>query len=129
MFKATVGFGIALIVLGLGGYLGTGRSSVTALIPAFFGLCLVIAGWVASRGGAKVRMHTMHVAAVLGLIGVVAPAVQALPKLGKLFAGEAERPVAIITQLIMAVLCAVFLVLCVKSFIDVRRTQDVPAKA
>lgn len=124
MSKAAIGFGIVLIGLGLGGYFGTGRTSVTALIPAFFGLLLVILGWVATRGSEKVRMHTMHVAAMLGLLGFVAPAVQALPKLGKLLAGEAERPAAVVLQLVMAAVCAVFLGLCIKSFVDARRNRQ-----
>ena len=34
MAKITVGLGFVLIALGLGSYFGTGRASVTALIPA-----------------------------------------------------------------------------------------------
>jgi len=41
MPKTTLLFGVSLVVLGLGAYLVTGRESVTALIPAFFGLPVV----------------------------------------------------------------------------------------
>ena len=37
MVRLTFGFGIALILLGVGGYVGTGRQSWTALIPAIAG--------------------------------------------------------------------------------------------
>ncbi len=47
MAKITFGLGLVLIVLGLGAYFGTGRESLTALIPAFFGLPLALLGVVA----------------------------------------------------------------------------------
>src|SRR6202011_4915695 len=37
MGLVAVGFGVALIILGVGSYLGTDRVSITAMIPAFFG--------------------------------------------------------------------------------------------
>ena len=123
MPKAALLIGIALVILGIGSYLGTGRASVTALIPAFFGLPFVIIGGIALRGGERVRMHAMHVAAVLALLGCAGPAAQALPKLGQLLAGEAERPAAVMAQLIMGVLCGVFLVFCIRSFIAARRAR------
>ncbi len=47
MAKITIGLGIVLIALGFGSYFGTGQASVTALIPAFFGLPLLLLGLVA----------------------------------------------------------------------------------
>ena len=40
MTQTTRMVGIALAVLGIVSYVGTGRTSVTALIPAFFGVAL-----------------------------------------------------------------------------------------
>src|SRR5687768_18001999 len=42
MASTTRTFGLILIVLGLASYFLTGRASVTALIPAFFGAAFVI---------------------------------------------------------------------------------------
>ena len=42
MAKTTIIFGVLLVLLGLGSYFGTGRTSLTALIPAGFGLILLI---------------------------------------------------------------------------------------
>ncbi len=47
MANVTIGLGIVLLALGLGSYFGSGRTSVTALIPAFFGLPLLVLGWLA----------------------------------------------------------------------------------
>jgi hypothetical protein len=43
----TIGFGIVLIVLGVGGYFATDRVSIRALIPAVFGALLTLFGALA----------------------------------------------------------------------------------
>ena len=124
MPTAAAAFGIALIALGLGGYFGTGRVSATALIPACFGVPLLVLGWAARNSTPTVRRHTMHLAALLGMLGLIGSGVRAFSKLGKLLSGQAEHPSAVILQLIMAVLCVVFVGLCVRSFVAARRVRD-----
>src|SRR5215467_9296051 len=67
MANVTIGFGLVLAALGVGGYVATGRTSLTALIPLAFGLVLVVCGALARREA--LRKHAMHAAAVLGLLG------------------------------------------------------------
>lgn len=116
-------FGALLTVLGVVLYAlatpneETGRKSITALIPAFWGLALVVLGQLAEKE--KWRMHAMHGAALLGVLGLIMPLVMALPKL---FGGE-ELNLARSGQLLMALLCGAFTALCVKSFIDARRRR------
>jgi hypothetical protein len=106
----------------MGFFFGTGSEHITALIPAFFGLVFVILGLLSRRD--KLRMHTMHAAAALALIGCVVTAVMGVPKTVTLLSGgEVARPVAVIEQDVMAVLCAIFVALCVKSFVDARRRR------
>ena len=115
-------FSLLLILLGLGSYFGTGRSSVTALIPAFFGLPLLLTGLLGLRE--SLLQHAMHAAAVLALLGLLGT-ISGIPKLVTLLGGGAvERPAAAVVQTLMAVLCAVFLGLCVRSFISARRRRD-----
>src|SRR5262245_5853683 len=90
--------GILLILLGIAGYLLTGRTSITALIPAFFGAVYVVIALVA-RGEAA-RKHAMHTAVALSLIGAVAVLYRALPAVIR---GEIGRA-AVISQLLMAAL-------------------------
>jgi hypothetical protein len=71
----------------------------------------------------KIRMHLMHVAALMGLVGTLGGLGMGVPKVGALIAGTAERPVAAGMQIVMGVVCLAFLVLCVKSFIDARRAR------
>lgn len=42
----TIGFGILLILLGVGSYMTTATSSFTALIPAFFGVAISVLGFM-----------------------------------------------------------------------------------
>ena len=66
----------------------------------------------------------MHVAAAVGLIGVLAAGGRGAMKIGALFSADPsvnKRPIVMV--LLMAVVCLLFLVFCVKSFIDARRRQ------
>jgi len=107
-----------LIILGFGGYFGTGRTSATALIPCAFGVLLLAAGIVATKYP-KGKMHAMHIAILFALFGLVAAAVRAIPAL----LDHNYRP-AVIMQLLMALICLVFVGLSVRSFIDARRTPQ-----
>ncbi len=121
MAKITIGLGLLLIVLGLGSYFGTGRESWTALIPAFFGLPLVLLGLIALKE--HLRKHAMHVAVVIGLLGFVGT-VSGLMKLPVLLTGgELAQPGAVAVKAAMAVVCFLFVVLCVWSFVKARRAS------
>jgi hypothetical protein len=120
MGPITIVFGILLTAVGAWGYFGSeqARTSATALIPAFVGLPLVLLGLLALKD--NWRKHAMHAAAALGLIGFLAA-------VGRLVQKSIQdglvmgRPV--IGTLLMALLCGVFVGLCVKSFIDARRRR------
>lgn len=126
-------FGGLLILLGLGGFayaytftLQPGEpvgKVFTALIPAAIGQILVILG-VLARLKENLRKHLMHVAVIIGLLGFVAT-ISSVAKIPSLFDGTAARPLATVSQFITAILCGVFVALCVKSFIDARRSGAV----
>ena len=119
MAKITIGLGLVLIVLGLGGYFGTGREHLTALIPVLFGGPLLALGLVALKE--SMRKLAMHVAVVIGLLGFLGT-IRGLMKLPVLLtSGELDRPAAVAVQAAMAMVCFVFVVLCVRSFIKARR--------
>ena len=121
MANTSVGFGVALIVLGGAGYFATGGQSPTALIPAGVGLLLVVFGLLARNP--KLRMHAMHGAALVGLVGF-AGSVGGLGQLVKLIAGETiARPPAAIARSVMALLCLAFVALTVRSFIMARSAR------
>jgi len=109
-------FGLILIVLGLASYFLTGGVSVTALIPAFFGAVFVVLAIVARSESA--RKHAMHAAVALGLLGFLGT-LRVVPALAR---GEFNRP-AVLAQLIMMVMMAVYVALGVKSFKAARRAR------
>lgn len=110
--------GVLLILLGIIGYvfgLIDGHGSPTALIPAAFGVVLAIFGFVA-KSNENLRKHLMHAAVLVALVGFIIPAVRVLSKLG-----DFSVSLAILSQIAMSLICLVFVILCVKSFIDARR--------
>lgn len=122
MAKLSIVFGIVLILLGLISYFGISSESVTALIPSFIGIPMLVLGLLALNE--KYRKHSIHGAAVLMLIGF-GGTISGLIKFFRMLGGEEfERPTAITVQAIMAVLCLIFLVLAIKSFIDARRMKS-----
>jgi hypothetical protein len=127
MAPVTIFFGLFLCLLGALVFIISytpDKPPYTALIPAGFGLVLVILGVLARKD--NVRKHVMHAAVLVGLIGFLGAAAMGVPKfVTMLSGGEVERPRAVVAQIIMATTCLVFVGLCVKSFIDARRNRDV----
>ncbi|MEE2662961.1 MAG: hypothetical protein VX681_02485 [Myxococcota bacterium] len=121
MARTTIGIGVLLIVIGLIGYFGSGRVSVTALIPAFFGTPIALLGTLSLRESR--RKACVHAAVVLGVLGAGGAGSRSLPNIGALLSGEAESAFGTSMQLLMFVVCLVFVALCVRSFIAARRAQ------
>lgn len=125
MPNTSINFGRLLIVLGViayaYGYFVTPPPSVTALIPAVFGAVLMILGYIA-KTKESLRKHLMHGAVLVGLLGAIATAMSFL-KIPALLNGTAERPAAVIVQMMMFLICLSFVILCVKSFIDARKAN------
>jgi hypothetical protein len=118
--RVTTAFGVGLIGLGVIAYVGTAAVSVTALIPAIFGAVLVLLGWFAAYE--RYRKHAVRLAVAVGLVGFLG-AVPGLMGLWDLISGgEVQRPAAVVSQSLMAILMAVFVGLCVRSFIGESRT-------
>lgn len=111
--------GIVLMIIGLGSYWLTGRTSVTALIPAFFGVVFVLLAYVARNEAA--RKHAMHVAVAIGLLGVLGTLGRAIPEVLK---GELTRP-AVIAQIVTGLVLAYYVFLGVQSFRAARRARKV----
>lgn len=110
-------FGLILIVLGIASYMMTGRTSVTALIPAAFGAVLLICALIARSESS--RKHAMHAAVAVGLLGALAALGRGVPAA---LAGDATRP-AVLSQLVMGVLLLIYVALGVQSFIAARRAR------
>ncbi len=125
MPKVTAIFAVALIILGIVGYVATEMVSVTALIPAFFGIVLLALALMARKE--NLRRHAMHAASVLGVIGFAGTFSGLLGLVTMMTGGEVANPAAVIGRAVMAVLCLAFVALCVKSFLDARRLRTAEA--
>lgn len=150
MARITFVFATFLIVLGLIGYFGDAggqgaveqeatsnssdtqsiaggpspkKRSVTALIPAFTGALILLAGLCALVEGW--RMHAMHAAAAIALLGFIASGGRSIMGLVKLASNETDVNVRSLTFVcLMAILCVTYLVLCIRSFIQARRQKQ-----
>jgi hypothetical protein len=112
---------LLLLAVGLGGFIASGAQAPTALIPAVLGLLLVVCAAVARNP--KARMHAMHAAVLLALLGFLG-AFRGVLQLPALFSGQpVARPLAVVAQSITVVLCLAYLVVAIRSFIQARRAR------
>jgi hypothetical protein len=109
--------GIVLMIIGIGSYWLTGRTSITALIPAFFGVVFVLLAYVARNEAA--RRHAMHIAVALGLLGMLGTLGRALPAV---IGGQLTRP-AVLAQIVTSLVLAYYVYAGVQSFIAARRAR------
>ena len=113
--------GALLVGLGVYGYTAseTNPPSITALIPAFVGGPLILCGLIALKD--SLLKHAMHAAAMLGVLGFLA----AGGRLGMVAAKGGLDVSQLGTQSLLAMtgICAVFVALCVRSFIAAKRRR------
>lgn len=130
MPTVSVAFGIVLTALGLVAYfnpepLGVGKDGKpaepghpTSLAPVAVGALLILAGGAAMAKPAA-RKHAMHMAAAVSLLGTVGGLVPVALRGGNF------AEVAVKVGLGMALLSALFLALCVSSFVRARRAREI----
>ena len=98
--KSTVAFSMFMIALGGIAYLASGMESMTALIPAFIGVPILLCGLLA----AKARKPALWAALVLSVLAFVAPLVRIIPTA---MSGELSVGFALASQLILMALAAI----------------------
>jgi hypothetical protein len=122
MPSTAIGCGLALILVGIAGYVWgilDNRASLTALIPAVFGLVIALFGTVA-KSNESLRKHLMHGALLVALVGLVIPAYRLLS-----MGGQLSLTPAVVSQAAMALICLIFLILGIQSFVNARRSGAV----
>jgi uncharacterized membrane protein len=119
MVWTTVLFGVLLIAFGVSGYFAAEQTFWPALIAIALGLALLVAGLLAFKQ--TFRKNAMHVAVLLALLGLVGTA-HALFQLVKLVIQQS----GLVIESVTAGLCAVFIWLSIRSFIEARRPKSVP---
>ena len=111
--------GLLLIALALLGYFGSARESWTALIPSIAGLPILLGSLIA-RNPDKLKLG-MHIAALFGLLGFIAPLGRIIPTSIK---GTFELNLATSCMIGMLLVCGAFTFLCIKSFKEARRAKE-----
>jgi hypothetical protein len=125
MAKVTIGFGALLIILSAVAYTMLGQHShgIHSLIPGVFGLLLVVFGALAETPVAKKRMLFMHIAVTVGLLGFLGTIPGIIGVIQMAAGHDVARPDAARVQAIMGTLCLIYVLLCVRSFIQARKTR------
>ena len=124
MPRTAILFGFLLLALGLGDYYGnTERHWLVVILPAFLGAAILVLG-LAAVVKRSWRRGAMHAAVIVGLVGFVANAL-ALYRLGELILKDPT----LMAESTMAILCALFVFLSLKSFLLARFGRQTPTPA
>jgi hypothetical protein len=121
MAKVTLVFAVAFIALGLVGFITTGSQYPTALIPAVLGLLLGIFG-ILSFNPSRRKLF-MHINVTLGLLGFLGTVMGLFQWFAMLAGQVVQNPPATESKAIMALLCLVYIILCIRSFIAARKAR------
>jgi hypothetical protein len=114
--KLTIAFAGVLIVLGFVCFAMTGMEHKTALIPAVVGFIMEPFG-VLALVKPNLRMHGMHGAVTIGLLGFMAG-------IGGLIARRPQG-LALFEMLALIAITGIYVALCVNSFVQARRNREV----
>jgi hypothetical protein len=123
MAKLTIVFGILLVLVAAAGFVATGSSHPTALIPGAVGLLFVLFGALANSPDAKKRMLWMHVSVTVALLMFLGTIKSDIDVFRLAHGVEFPHPIAIEEKAATSLLCLLFVLLCVRSFIAARRER------
>ena len=120
MAKLTIGFGVLLVLIAVIGFVATGSAHPTALIPAAFGVLFIIFGLLANTPDAKKRMLWMHVSVTVGLIGFLSTIMADVQAIKMSHGTVYPHPAAVLEKAAMSLACLIYVLFCVRSFINAR---------
>lgn len=119
MTKAATVCGLLLILVAFVGYgygLAMGNASLTALIPLVFGVVLLALGFFAQKKD-ELRKTLMHVAVVVAFVGFLLPLFRIISTINQFTLNFAAAML-----ISMTLICLIFVILAIKSFVDARRS-------
>lgn len=119
-FKLSIALGSVLIVLGVAAYVLSNFASVTALIPAVFGVLITVLGVVGHQQTVRQRLAASGIGllAVLGVLG----STRGIPDVIALLTGETvDSVIAAVSQGTMIIICLILLTAVIQ-FVRERRT-------
>ena len=118
--QVSIIYGVLLALFAVFVSFASGSNSLTSYIPAMLGLPIIVLGLVARAMPAKQKL-VMHINVVIGLIIFLA----GLSVIGSLFSGTILDTSfwPDLSKLFMSVSGALYLTVCVKSFIFIRKKK------
>jgi hypothetical protein len=123
MARATVWFGALLALFGIASYLGTGGSSMTALVPTLLGLPITLLGVIARNERHRVMALRAAIGlAALGLLGTISGLSGIASAL--LLGGKETPALSLTLQAIMALGCALFVGLYAREMLGGRQLRS-----
>lgn len=132
MAQLTLVFSVLLVALGLGGFVETGGADTAELIPVWIGLLLCLSSLLAIRSNEGRRKLFLHINATIGIVSFLGGAIEAvLGCMRAASAGLAPDRIALASQLALAGLMLIYVILCLWPLVAVRRTgkdRDFPSR-
>lgn len=123
MHRLTIALGVLLILIAIAGFVATGSEHPTALIPGAVGVLFCIFGSLASSPDPKRRMLWMHIAVTVALL-LFLFTLKADIDVFRLAKGVSyPHPIAIEEKAATSLVCLLYVLLAVRSFINARRTR------
>ena len=123
MAKVTIGLGVLLCLIAFAGFIASGSSHPTALIPAAVGILFLVFGLLANSAESRKRMLWMHVAVTVALLCFLGTIKADVDVVRMAHGFTAEHPIAVEEKAAMSLLCLLFVLLCIRSFITARRAR------
>lgn len=120
--RLTMLVGGALVLEGIGFYLGTGMTSFTSMIPAFFGIPLIAMSIMATRQPERSHFW-MHIAVVFGLLTFLGGG------MGLRGLATGDLSASTVAQLLMLVMGGVYTFACIRSFTHARKAREAANQA
>ena len=120
--KLTMFVGVALVLEGLGFYFGTGMTSFTSMIPAFFGIPLIAMSIMATRQPERSHFW-MHIAVVFGLLTFLGGG------MGLQGLATGDLSASTVAQLLMLLMGGVYTFACIRSFTHARKAREAANQA
>ncbi len=124
MARLTIVFGVLLMAVAVGAYFiaGAGHSAGT-LHPAGLGVLLVLCGALGWTNDLKRRALWMHIAVLVGLIGVGFGLKGAFQVFQLSHGVDLPNPIGVEERALVCLISLIFVAFCIRNFIENRRTR------
>ncbi len=123
MAKLTIALGVLLILIAVLGFVSTGSAHPTALIPGVVGLAFIVLGTLANSPDPRRRMLWMHIAVTVALVMFLGTIKADIDVIRLSHGAYFEHPIAVEEKAATSLLCLLFVLLCIRSFIAARRQR------